>query len=121
MKFIIVIIILKEISIHHERCIKIHKDELIGVTMNGLYSFYPNSMQQKHSILQFLFSDLFISYQKQSPNTDWYPTHISQLKELTISYKQNIWGVSFDAICYNAPMRWYFLINLRDSIEIGKL
>ncbi|HRS17862.1 MAG TPA: two-component regulator propeller domain-containing protein [Bacteroidales bacterium] len=92
-------------------------------TMNGLYSFYPNSMQQKHSILQFLFSDLFISYQKQSPNTDWYPTHISQLKELTISYKQNIWGVSFDAICYNAPDAVVFSYKLegfdRDWNTIG--
>lgn len=72
-------------------------------TMNGFYSFYPNSLQQKHSISNLLFADLFISYQKQAPNIDNYSTHISQLKKLQLSYKQNIWGVSFDAICYNAP------------------
>ncbi|HPM11952.1 MAG TPA: two-component regulator propeller domain-containing protein [Bacteroidales bacterium] len=72
-------------------------------TMNGFYSFYPNSLQQKHTISNVLFSDLFISYQKQSPNTENYNTHISLLTELELSYKQHIWGVSFDAICYNAP------------------
>lgn len=72
-------------------------------TMKGMYSFFPNAMQQKHSIRKLLFADLFVAYQKQLPVTENYNTHISQLKTLHLSYKQNIWGVSFDAICYNAP------------------
>ena len=89
------------------------KGRLHWGTMNGLYSFFPEKIGEKQRISNLLFSNLFISYQKIEPNSDFYPSHISQLQSLVLTHNQNIWGVSFDAICYNAPDAVEFAYKLQ--------
>lgn len=81
-------------------------------TMNGLYSFYSHSLKKKHSLLALVLSDLYVAYKKVVPNKDWYNKHISQLEKLRLSYKENIWGVTLDAICYNAADATTFAYKL---------
>ena len=90
------------------------KGRLHWGTMNGLYTFNPDNIGGKQSIINVMFSNLFISYQKVQPNVNFYSTHISQLSKLILTHNQNIWGVSFDAICYDAPDAVQFAYKLQD-------
>ncbi|MFW5850761.1 MAG: two-component regulator propeller domain-containing protein, partial [Bacteroidota bacterium] len=72
-------------------------------TNEGLFSFKPSEISQKHAIAELYFSDLYISYQKQIPGSSVLPKHLSYLDTLVLDTYNATWGVAFESVCYNSP------------------
>lgn len=82
-------------------------------TINGLYSFYPDSIFKKQEIQNFIFSNLYLAYQKVEADNKILSKHISQTDTLFLNYNQTIWGISYDAICFNTPDAIQFSYKLK--------
>ncbi|MDA3882846.1 MAG: triple tyrosine motif-containing protein, partial [Bacteroidales bacterium] len=72
-------------------------------TNEGLFTFKPSEISQKHAISELYFSDLYISYEKQIPGSSTLPKHLSYVDTLVLDAYNTTWGVAFESVCYNSP------------------
>ncbi|MEO8210016.1 MAG: two-component regulator propeller domain-containing protein [bacterium] len=79
-------------------CFKTKSGEMFFGGMNGLNNFYPNSIPQNKNIPVVVLTDFRIFNKEVKLDTS-----ITEIKEITISYKENFFSFEYAALDYTNP------------------
>ena len=85
--------------------LKTRKGELFFGGYKGFNSFFPDSLKNNDFIPPVYISDfqIFNKPVKFGAPGDQFPTHISETKEIRLTWKQSVFSFSFNAINYTFP------------------
>ncbi|MBK8806721.1 MAG: response regulator [Bacteroidales bacterium] len=87
----------------HRAVYEDEKGKLYFGTNDGLYSFYPDDITWKNTILKLKLENLHLSFIREIPGSEILPKSLSALDTLKIPYNHNVWGLTFGTICFDDP------------------
>jgi signal transduction histidine kinase/ligand-binding sensor domain-containing protein/DNA-binding response OmpR family regulator len=95
-------------------CFKSKDGEMFFGSSKGMVSFYPNRLTDNPHIPEIAITEFLIFNKKveikrgndeEQQREYTFPKHISQLKEIKLSYKENIFSFEFAALDYYSPQK----------------
>jgi signal transduction histidine kinase/ligand-binding sensor domain-containing protein/DNA-binding response OmpR family regulator len=93
-------------------CSKAADGQLFFGSTKGLVAFYPDQLKKNHHVPEIVFTDFRIfnkpvGIKKNNSNFDQnsylLEKHISELREIELSYRENVFSFEFAALDYSAP------------------
>jgi len=107
-------------------CYKNNKGELFFGSVNGLTSFFPDSIKDNTYIPPVVLIDFQLFHNpvpidpeiaKNSKSGFALPRHISRLDTLELSYRENVFSIEFAALDYHNPMKNQYAYKLEGFSE----